>query len=626
MSNSKYEDLFISEAEDYIEQVSDNVLLLEKDSGNKEAISSIFRAMHTIKGMAASMGYMSISQIAHQMEDIMDLIRNDQIALYNELIDLLLKGTDYINMLVHKQNVDEDVLRSFKAVLNSIKEGSKINAAPQAKAEQTPSGAVSGSSIKVIFTDDVMLKSARAFVVIKTVQDAGIFTGTEPGYDDIMKENFGNYFNVIINDEETAMSIVENIKIIPEVKDAEIVKRASLNTAVNDSTPSAQLKKDMKVSLDRLDNLQNYASELVIARGRLQQLAYQIQNEELINALHNTSKIITNIQDEVMKIRMVPVWQVFDRYPRYVRDLSSKLGKKVDFVVKGRDIELDRSLLNALAEPLLHLLRNSMDHGVETPEERLKMNKSKTGTLILEAKRLKNAVMITVTDDGKGLDTDKILRKAIEKGLINEDQAGNLSRQEIFHFITHSGFSTKEAVSDVSGRGVGVDAVRTVLKTIGGSLEIDSQKGKGTVFKLKVPLTLAIIKALTVRVKDETYIVPLTHISETIDIKASSIQSIMNREIFILREHIIPIIRLSEMFKIENQGENDECSLVIVDVDDNQFGILIDEFVEQSEVVVKSLKGLLAGIPGLAGVTILNDGMPSFIIDVPVIFEMAKVG
>lgn len=628
MSNSKYEDLFISEAEDYIEQVSDNILLLEKDSGNKEAVNNIFRAMHTIKGMAASMGYVDISQISHQMEDIMDLIRNDQIKLYNELIDLLLKGTDYINALVHKEKIDDDIMRSFKAVLNSIKEGSKVAASqPESQTGTGSTGAApEGVSIKVTFTDDVMLKSARAFVVIKTVQDAGVFTDTEPGYDDIMKENFGKFFHVSVSEEKAAEQLLEQIKTIPEVKDAEVVKKVAMPQVSVDTSSAAQLKKDMKVSLDRLDNLQNYASELVIARGRLQQLAYQIQNEELINALHNTSKIITNIQDEVMKIRMVPVWQVFDRYPRYVRDLSSKLGKKVEFSIKGRDIELDRSLLNALAEPLLHLLRNSMDHGVESPEERRKMNKPETGTLVLEAKRLKNAVMITVTDDGKGLDTDKIVRKAIDKGLVSAEQAANLTRQEIYHFITHSGFSTKDDVSDVSGRGVGVDAVRTVLKTIGGSLEIDSQKGKGTVFKLKVPLTLAIIKALTVRVKDETYIIPLTHISETIDIRTSSIQSIMGREIFILREHVIPIIRLSEIFKIEEHVTADECSLVIVDVEDNQFGILIDEFVEQSEVVVKSLKGLLAGIPGLAGVTILNDGEPSFIIDVPVIFEMAKVG
>ncbi len=629
MDTSKYEDLFISEAEEYIDKISNSILLLEKNKSDTEAINEIFRAMHTIKGMAASMGYINISQIAHALEDVMDLIRTGKIELYTELIDILLKGNDIIDSLVHKNPVNEDIIRSFKAVLNSLKK------TPSGISEKSGKQNSEDSGIQVEFVDDVVLKSARAFVVIKIVQDAGIYQNTNPSYDDIMKENFDKSFIIKVNNIEKAKELIEQIKSIPEVKNAffkekeektQESKKLEISNVDDLTSKQVSIKKDIKVALDRLDALQNYASELVIARGRLQQLAYKIQNEDLINALQNTSKIITNIQDEVMKIRMVPVGQVFDRYPRYVRDLSKKLNKKVDFEIKGRNIELDRSLLNALADPLLHLLRNSLDHGVEAPEERKSKGKNETGKIILEAKRLKNAVVIIVKDDGKGLSSEKILEKAIEKGLVSKEQTKTLTKQDIYHIITRNGFSTKEEVSDVSGRGVGVDAVQSVLKKIGGSLEIQSEEGKGTSFILKVPLTLAIIKSLIIRVSDETYIVPLTHISETIDINKEQIQSIMGKEVFLLREKVIPIIRLSRVFNINTQEEREKYSLVIVDVDDNQFGILIDEFIEQTEVVVKSLKGLLSGIQGIAGVTILNNGVPSFIIDVPGIFEMAKVG
>ena len=627
MDTSKYEDLFISEAEEYIEKISNSILLLEKDKENTEAINEIFRAMHTIKGMAASMGYINISQIAHALEDVMDLIRMGKIELYTELIDILLKGNDIIDSLVHKNPVDEDIIRSFKAVLTSLQKTPAGIKETQKEVESKNAG------IKVEFVDDVVLKSARAFVVIKIVQDAGIYESTVPSYDDIMKENFEKSFIINVNDEKKAKELIDQIKSIPEIKNAifeqekkEEIKKFEINNQQDVLQKQVAIKKDIKVALERLDALQNYASELVIARGRLQQLAYKIQNEDLINALQNTSKIITNIQDEVMKIRMVPVGQVFDRYPRYVRDLAKKLNKKVDFEIKGRNIELDRSLLNALADPLLHLLRNSLDHGIESPNERKKNKKDETGKIVLEAKRLKNAVVIIVKDDGKGLSSEKILKKAIEKGLISKEQAKTLSKQDIYHIITRSGFSTKEQVSDVSGRGVGVDAVQSVLKKIGGSLEIQSEEGKGTSFILKVPLTLAIIKSLIIRVANETYIVPLTHISETIDINKEQIQSIMGKEVFLLREEVIPIIRLSRVFHIDSTENREKYSLVIVDIDENQFGILIDEFIEQTEVVVKSLKGLLSGIQGIAGVTILNNGLPSFIIDVPGIFEMAKVG
>ncbi|MDD3804113.1 MAG: chemotaxis protein CheA [bacterium] len=627
MDTSKYEDLFISESEEYIEQISSALLDLEKNSESTESVNVIFRAMHTLKGMAASMGYIEISQIAHGLEDVMDMIRGGTLQLSNELTDLLLKGNDYIDALVHKKNIDPGVIKSFRHVLESIKAGSKaFENTEQSKTANPAAPKIdpeNSFTIEVIFSDDVMLKSARAFVVVKAAKDRGVFAKTEPDMDAVMREEFDKSFLLCLTSGDSANSLVEEIKKIPEIKDAILRKTEKKDETQEEKSGQ---RKDIKVSLERLDNLQNYASELVIARGRLQQIAYSTQNEELINALNSTSKIITNIQDEVMKIRMVPVWQIFDRYPRYIRDLSNKLNKKIDFIVKGRDIELDRALLNALADPLLHLLRNSIDHGIERSEERRAKRKKETGTIVLEAKRLKNAIIIEVSDDGKGLDTERILKKALERGLISEEHAKNLTQTDIFHFITQSGFSTKDEVSDVSGRGVGVDAVKSVLKQMGGSFEISSEKDRGTTFTLKVPLTLAIIKTLQVNVGSEVYIIPLTHIIETIDIKDEEIQSIMGREVFILRDQLIPIIRVSDIYKVKMNEKKTDYSIVLVEVDDSQYGILVDEFVEQSEVVVKSLRGMLSGIQGLAGVTILNNGMPSFIVDVPGLLQMAKVG
>ena len=626
MNTSKYEKLFISEAIDYIEQISDSILELERDPNNIESVNSIFRGLHTIKGMAASMGYGDITQIAHQLEDIIDLVKNGKIKLYRELIDILLKGNDYMEMLVHKKTIDPDILRSFRSVLKSIEVGSEKNT--ESKTSELVK-TVTGNVLDIIFEDNVVLKSARAFVVMKAIQDTGYYNDCAPSYNDILEGKFEKNFKVELKDKAPIEELIKQIRSIPEIKYVKHLAEKQIKNKIEDKSydideSGIKVKNDIRVSLDRLDNLQNFASELVIARGRLQQLAYGLQDNELINSLNNTSKIIANIQDEVMKIRMVPVWQVFDRYPRYIRDLSNNLKKSINFEIKGRSIELDRSLLNTLADPLLHLLKNSVDHGIELPEERLSANKSEQGTLILEAKRLKNAIMISVTD-GKGIDENRILIMAIKKGLVTEEQAKNMSKQEILNFITYSGFSTREKANDISGRGVGVDAVKNILKKIGGSFEIHSEYGKGTTFNLKVPLTLAIIKSLNIRVEKERYIIPLTHINETIDIPTTEIQHIMGKEVFVLREDVIPIIRLSDIFNIETNEEKTKYSLVIVNVDDNDFALLIDEFIEQTEIVVKSLKGILSDIKGLAGITILNDGMPSFIIDVPGIFEMAKV-
>ncbi len=619
--NSNYEELFISEAEDYLEQISNSILKLEKDMNDTEAINSIFRGMHTLKGMAASMGYSSITKISHAMEDIMDLIRNSKLNITVDLIDLLLKGTDYITSLVNKREMDENIIKSFLKVIESIKTGvetSKKIIETEKVEEKKENGKT--ITLKVIFADDVVLKSARAYVVIKSLQDKNIFINTEPDFDSIMKEKFDNEININIKNIKEIAPLINDIKSIPEIKDVVVKDEAKSDNDV------VIEKKDIKVSLERLDNLQNYIAELVIERGRLQQIAYSIQNEDLINSLNSASKIISAIQDEIMKIRMVPVGQVFDRYPRFMRDLSNRLNKKIKFEIKGSDIELDRAILNALADPLLHLLKNAVDHGIETPDERIKNKKSPEGYILLETKRVKNGVLIIVSDDGKGLDKNKIISKAISLNLISEDESTRMSDHEVFSLILNSGFSTKEEVTDISGRGVGVDAVYNVLKHIGGTLEISSQTGRGTTFILKVPLTLAIIKALLVNVGSEVYIIPLTHIVETIRINMDEIYTIMGKEVFILREGIVPLIRLADIFKSEYNREKENFQIVLVEVDESLYGILVENFVEQSEVVVKPLKGMLAGIPGLAGVTILNNGMPSFIVDVPGIVTISKVG
>ena len=517
-SYSKYKELFRSETREYLAQLNQYIINLEKKPEEIETIDAIFRNYHTIKGMAGTMGYKIIESLSHSLEDLLSLIKNGKLSVDSNIIDLMLEGTDKIELMIENPKMENEEIQALIMRISDIKEGKGL------------------------------------------AQDAE--------------------------------------------KKLEIKARIAK-------------KSDIRVEIKKLDNLQNLLSELVIAKESLKRVVRSDERESIFNETDRISNIVSALQDEVVRIRMVPIWQIFERFPRVVRDTAKEMGKKIDFEIRGKDIELDRSMLENLAEPLIHLLRNSIYHGIEMPEERKRLGKLEEGHLILEASRQKGIVLIKVSDDGSGMDTQRILSKAIEGNFVEPEKAKSLSEKEILGFIFISGFSTSRVVDEVSGRGVGLDVVKTRLRTLGGTFDFKTEKNKGTTFILKIPLTMAIIKAFLVNIGKETFAIPLTFVEETIELDKRFIKSIHSKEIFILRDEVIPIKRLHKIFGIQDGDKMDYYSTVIVNSESKKAALIASEFLEHTDIVVKTLPRTQSDIKEFAGVTILSDGKPALIIDVP---------
>ncbi len=521
---SKYKEIFRSETREYLSQLNQYIIALEKEPHKRETLDAIFRNYHTIKGMAGTMGYKLIETLAHSLEDLLSLIRNGSLSVNSDIVDLMLEGTDEIEYLMaHPEKEDREISSLLKRVSDMCKGKELIKKA-------------------INFMDEKK----------KTVKKSGIVR-----------------------------------------------------------------KSDIRVNIKKLDNLQNLLSELVIAKEVLKGFVKTGERESIISETERIANIVSALQDEVMKIRMVPIWQVFERFPRIVRDTAKELGKDVDFEIKGGDIELDRSMLENLAEPLLHLLRNSIYHGLERAEERKNLGKPERGHLIFEAERQRGIVLIKVSDDGRGMDTQKILKRAIEMGLVTQEKAKVLTEREILDFIFVSGFSTSNIVNEVSGRGVGLDVVKTRLRKLGGTFDFKAEKNIGTTFILKIPLTMAIIKAFLVKIGKETYAIPLTFVEETIELNQKFIKTIHSKELFVLRDEVIPIKRLHKTFGSENGDKEGLYPVVIVNSESKKAALITSEFLDHTDIVVKTLPRTLTDIKEFAGVTLLSDGKPALIIDVP---------
>ena len=380
-------------------------------------------------------------------------------------------------------------------------------------------------------------------------------------------------------------------------------------------TPKVKISKIIKVDVSHLDRLMNLVGELVITKGRLEQIAERLGDRELLETLSTLSRLLTELQDEIMEMRLTPVAEVFNKFPRMVRELARKMGKEVEFIIEGADIEVDRTILDKLGDVLVHLLRNAIDHGIEPPEEREKLGKPRTGRLELIAKRERSHVEIIVRDDGRGIDPEKIKKKAIEKGLITPEQAAEMSDEEAINLIFLPGFSTKDQVTDVSGRGVGMDVVKEVVKSLNGSIAVYSEVGKGTTFVLKLPVSMAIIQALLIKVQDEVYAVPINNILESIEIKRENLKSIGGKEVIVLRGEIIPVIMLHELFGLP-MPELEEFPALVVDLGAQKVAIGVDELLHKKDIVIKSLGKMLSHISGFAGATILGDGSVVLIIEI----------
>jgi two-component system, chemotaxis family, sensor kinase CheA len=501
VDTSKYADLFLAESREHMAQIDAALLELERGCDPTEPVTTMFRAAHTIKGMAAAMGYSGVSQIAHDLETTLDRVGKGGQSLSSPAIDALFQGFDV------------------------------LAAAIEAAVTGSPAG--SGN-------------------------DSGGQSGDAPE---------------------------------PESG-----------------------RRTVRVDATRLDSLMNLVGELVIARGRLAALAEQIGDGALDEAVNQASRLVSDLHEEIVRSRMVPVWQVFDRFPRLVRDTARSLGKEVELKVEGKEIELDRSMLDEIGSPLTHLIRNAIDHGVELPEERERLGKARAGRILLKAERERAAVAITVSDDGRGIDRSRVLARANALGL-PAPAARELSNEELIRLLSKPGFSTADRVTDVSGRGVGIDAVDAKVRSLGGSIDIESEPGRGTTLVLRLPLTLAIMRALTVQVEGETYAIPLVHVVETVDARAVSISGPGERESMLHREQSLPLLRLRSITGLPASGTR-PGQVVIVDCAGRRAGILVDECVGQQEITVKQYDAIKGSAVCFSGATILGDGAPALILDV----------
>ncbi|HIQ39267.1 MAG TPA: chemotaxis protein CheA [Methanothermococcus okinawensis] len=498
--------------------------------------------------------------------------------------------------------------------------------------------------VEVIIDEECLLKSVRAYMVIKELEDLGKIAKVEPSLEVIQKGEFKDTkvtIYLITNREPD--DIKEVVLSIPEIKDVSIelpkymgeikaekaetkpqkkeVEKKKIETPAKKAPKEITTKKSstvqtVRVNIEKLDKLMNLVGELVINRANFAQIAEKYDIKELHNAVNRLNMLTTELQEEVMAMRMIPVSFIFNRFPRTVRDLAKALNKEVELIIEGSDIELDRTVLDELAEPLTHIIRNALDHGIESPEEREKVGKPRKGKLILKAARERNHVLIIVEDDGRGIDPEVIKKKAVEKGLITEEEAMRMSDQEAINLIFLPGFSTAEKVSDVSGRGVGMDVVKTKIESLGGSVTVYSEKGKGTKVVLQLPLTMAIILVLLVRLKDQVYAIPLTSVLDVTHVKRDEIKNIEGQDAILYRGDILPVVWLKDILNFPWNGEeSEEIYIVVIERNKGKLGIVVDDVIGREEIVVKPLQGILKNIQGFAGATILGDGRVAFILD-----------
>ncbi len=656
---NQYISIFIEESKEHLQSMNDVLLELEKEPTHTGYINEIFRVAHTIKGMAGTMGFSNMANLTHEMENVLQATRNNELKISEDVIDILFKCFDamdesvnnIIEQGIEKEDKNEDLIDELKALLNQgVKSEMKnqldntkpeldsylINLLKKAKEEN-----LNVYKIRFTLTDDCMLKAARAFIIFNTLEEIGEIISSIPSVEEIEDEKFDKEFDVIIitdvdkekleeeisNISEVESTLVEELKEenfhISENKDLEheIESKEKLenndNSKKNNSTShNNKVTKTVRVDIDRLDNLMNLVSELIIIKTRMDELSGQSTKATMNDAIEYLERITTSLHDAVMKVRMVPIERVFNRFPRLVRDLSKDLGKEIDLEMSGEETEVDRTVIDEIGDPLIHLIRNSIDHGIEMPEERIKAGKDKKGSVILKAYPDGNNVVIEVQDNGKGLDVSSIKNKAIQKDLINEKTAENLSDDDIINLLFAPGFSTAETVSDVSGRGVGLDVVKSKIESISGNIEVQTEINKGSRFIIRIPLTLAIIQALLVKVSEEIYAIPLSSINEITEIKSEEIRDIQGKEVVLYRGETLPIIRLKKILDLEDGLEKENLTVVVAKKGDKQAGFIIDGLIGQQEIVIKSLGKYLSKVKYLSGATILGNGNISLILDV----------
>lgn len=687
MDNNQYMEMFLEESRDHLQSLNERLLDLEQDPTDSDAINEIFRSAHTLKGMSATMGYSKIAELTHDMENVLDLIRNDKLVANEDIVDVLFKSIDALQQMVDNvSNGEAEDLVEVKDLvdrLNQIASGS--TEAPPAKAapvvNKQPAAPItekstekSNSQQDIVLTDiDIdliqkakqsglralhinvelietcVLKAVRSYMVMSALDEVGDVIKTIPSTEDLEQEKFEYSFDIVLitgEEEQQVKNILMEISEIQNVTVQVLEVEAPVKAPVKAAAPAPVVVKDdkktaapakkkqaiqhhdnmksgqsVRVGIEKLDSLMNLVGELVINKTRLEQIGNTHRIAELVETVEQMDRVTGDLQSIVMKVRMVPVGQVFNRFPRVVRDLAKELNKEVNLTIEGEDTELDRTVIDEIGDPLVHLIRNSMDHGVEHPDDREAKGKSRVGQVGLIARHEGNNVIIMVTDDGAGINAAKVRSKAVEKGVVTQEDADNMTDAEAVRLVFLPGFSTSDVITDVSGRGVGMDVVRTTIEALGGVIDVETKENEGSIFKIKLPLTLAIIQALLVNVQEEIYAIPLAAIDSTINITPEDIKTIQNKETIVIRGEIIPIVRLDKALNLEATEDAEELYVVIVHVGDKKCGIMVDKLIGQQEIVIKTLGKLLSGIKVISGATVLGNGQIALILDVAILMQ-----
>ena len=676
---SQYKEEYVNESREHLEIMNKSLLDLEDDPHNMDLLNNVFRSAHTLKGSSATMGYTNVAELTHKMENVLDIMRNGELEATSDILDTLFKCFDILDLLIGgvEEGVECDV--DVTELIDKLKELSGTEPQQYVKAqpreeidveegmEQVTTIArfdiskIEGEAIQnahdnglgvfrvhVDLENTCNLKSIRTIMVLKELKSHATVITTVPDIANLEKGHIDQGFDLLISTGEVPdelenkiakMNEIESVNITPysddgaegqsavseqageEVSKADIkkVKQTENKKPAKVETATTRNVQSIRVSIEKMDSLVNLVGELVINKIRLLDIERAYGYKELDDTVATIDRLTTDLRDEVMQMRMVPVGQVFNRFPRMVRDLSKKKGKEINFQMKGSEIELDRTVLDEIGEPLVHLLRNSVDHGIEAPEERRNAGKDEKGTIELIARREKDHVVIQIIDDGYGIDPTKLRDKAVEKGLLTRTEADLLSDEDAQAIIFLPGLSTSEEITDTSGRGVGMDVVKTKIESLGGDVGLSSQLGVGTSVSLKLPLTMAIIQAMLVQVGGQTFAIPITNILEITYVPGDKVQKIGNDRITTLRGNVLPLKSLNRIIGVE-EYENDECTVVVMDKGTKLMGLVVDSVIGQQEVVIKSLDRLLQSVKGFAGATILGDGRVILILDITTLF------
>ncbi|AJD91019.1 chemotaxis protein CheA [Jeotgalibacillus malaysiensis] len=648
MEMNQYLEVFIEESKDHLQNCNTQMLELEKNPSDLRIVNEIFRSAHTLKGMSATMGYEDLANLTHHMENILDDIRNEKLGVTTAVMDALFSAVDDLEEMIASiasgGDGKKDVSHSL-SLLESIVSGeqSKPAAEPSQNVHydefertvilQSIEQGYQALELTISLRDDCLLKAARVFMVFEVLEKSGEVIKSTPSVDQLEEENFDQQFCVTIATKEQADFIEKSVMKVSEVesvsiksvspdqeeKPSDAASEAAVTIEEASEEPKEALKtvsnKTIRVNIDRLDILMNLFEELVIDRGRLEQISKELNHGELNETVERMSRISGDLQSIILTMRMVPVETVFNRFPRMIRQLARDLNKQIDLKISGQDTELDRTVIDEIGDPLVHLLRNAIDHGVESPAIRKEKGKPETGTIQLRAYHSGNHVFIEIEDDGAGISKGKVLNKALAKGIVTKEQADSLTDSQIYELIMASGFSTAETISDISGRGVGLDVVKTTIESLGGSITIHSSEGQGSMFSVQLPLTLSIISVMLVEVEDEKFAIPLSSIIETAIVKNEDILHAHNQRVIDFRGKVVPLVFLDEVFDVYKDAEDEVHSVIIVRKGDKMAGLVVDSFIGQQEVVLKSLGDYLGDVFAISGATILGDGQVALIVD-----------